>query len=1277
MRTRTIRLPSSLALMGIYWSCIYGGERIPVCIDDPAGLTEPWQITCGVPFPKGLVKDETNVRLVNGAGREVECQVDKTATWLDGSVRWVLLNFRGRTDMRYFVEYGADVRRSDVRRGIQVTERSGEILVQTGVAECTIVRTGALIDRMLVHGEAILSGAGSGAYVVDNRGRRAYLAGKAAEIVHRVLERGPLRAVIRSEGWYVVAGNDRERIARGIVWMYFYRDSACVKLVHRLVLTEDTNQVWFRDIGIELPTDLADADTATFDVSEGLGDETRQVILGRDDETWMAQEDYPHFMSKDSRFAIGHRAAGKETTVAAGRAAGEWCDLSGPNVGLTVMLRTFAEQFPTELTVRPKGITVHFWSGRGGKELDFRAATLARDYWGEWANYAPADKQKLAALASNAQSSAKTHEVLLFPHRGPLDAVAAERRVHAENKRIFAMADPAWVSASGALGIPFLEKDTKRFAEQEAFISDVFDRMVFPLGVFPMNGYIAWGCHPYLGYAKDKKTGKWYATWYRIRHLVEYHLRRYVWTMYARSGERKYIQYAERFNRFAGDMEMHHWDAGARIKGGFVDQGGTHGLHYPFYWGGRSEIQTFNGSGTDIHNYLLEFYFTGEWTVRELAEQFAEAFKKHYDLKTIIDYGRPFLTLRCMVAAYSIRWDPTLARMVKELADRIIAPDAKHGMGVWHPKVGCHTQALLDYWHFCGDDRARGAFLKFVDFQYKYQRDGIPLSYQNGAGGFYALAYRLTQRKEYLQLAKQSIEMARRSMPTTLKEDLAPGLDALRRLPHIGADKTLHPFFSTPIVLKLLSEERASVEPFPVLPKYYDSAKAWAAFEKPAGKPVSLDVTFKLMQQRELEVVVLGPEGRPVEDFAVLDKEIAPQSSSWSAGVYQYFARIQIPASHRPGVYYLALATTDEFRILKADVDRMVLVCPQGFWVGGSGLYREEDFLFHVPPGTKDVRLFLGRPIKVVRPDGNTAEDPQERQIGEVALPVDGEHGFWRLRFSEPGIVKFRNLEPIVCFGTPDRYFRPPTPDALKPKAPTLPRSDAVFVDGRIGQGIQLNGKDVLQFARGAKRPDDSYESFPGDKATIELWFRPNFSTDDFTFKGNSNRTISFLSAGTYRELTHYIASGPYTTKPYAYVYMKINRAPNRGDYGAHARKPFRAGEWTHIAATWEVTDKRAECFVFIDGMKRERMWLYPWPLPAPGRFRLHDIDEMIRIGPANGTFDELRVSDVVRYTADFTPLDVPFAVDSHTKALFHFDGSTEAVAAGGRRLGVEHRDAE
>jgi hypothetical protein len=77
---------------------IAGDEKVP------AGA---WPVTCGIPFPKGELGSERNVMLADGAGRTVPLQTEVTSRWSDGSVRWLLLDFRHAGNSRdYVVTYG-------------------------------------------------------------------------------------------------------------------------------------------------------------------------------------------------------------------------------------------------------------------------------------------------------------------------------------------------------------------------------------------------------------------------------------------------------------------------------------------------------------------------------------------------------------------------------------------------------------------------------------------------------------------------------------------------------------------------------------------------------------------------------------------------------------------------------------------------------------------------------------------------------------------------------------------------------------------------------------------------------------------------------------------------------------------------------------------------------------------------------------------------------------------------------------------------------------------
>ena len=63
-------------------------------------------VRCGLPLGKGLVKDTSQVRLLDAAGKEVPVQAQPTGYWSDGSLKWLTLEFlaRGR---RYRAEIGA------------------------------------------------------------------------------------------------------------------------------------------------------------------------------------------------------------------------------------------------------------------------------------------------------------------------------------------------------------------------------------------------------------------------------------------------------------------------------------------------------------------------------------------------------------------------------------------------------------------------------------------------------------------------------------------------------------------------------------------------------------------------------------------------------------------------------------------------------------------------------------------------------------------------------------------------------------------------------------------------------------------------------------------------------------------------------------------------------------------------------------------------------------------------------------------------------------------
>jgi hypothetical protein len=82
--------------------------------------------------------------------------------------------------------------------------------------------------------------------------------------------------------------------------------------------------------------------------------------------------------------------------------------------------------------------------------------------------------------------------------------------------------------------------------------------------------------------------------------------------------------------------------------------------------------------------------------------------------------------------------------------------------------------------------------------------------------------------------------------------------------------------------------------------------------------------------------------------------------------------------------------------------------------------------------------------------------------------------------------------------------------------------------------------------------------------------------------------------------------------------------------------------------------------YLFADGVEIGSTYVY-------GYSSVWNDDSYLIVGSSgdavfSGLIDEVRISSVARYTADFTPED-RFTVDSDTLALWHFDEGTGTTA--------------
>ncbi|MBN1418695.1 MAG: hypothetical protein JXP34_07945, partial [Planctomycetes bacterium] len=452
-----------------------GADRVPLRIDIGGIATpDPVPIRAGIPFAAGALPSVERIRvLVEGV--EVDAQASRLAVWPDGSVKWALLDFFARDGDRASVEYGASVERGTVADGIRVARTAAAITIETGAIRLTVRRDGTgFVDELAFDrdrdgryaaDEIVVPPAKAGERrnildVIHRRRTSAYpplgnaMPGgepgrSSVRIDELALEAGgPVRSTILLRGAYVlprmaarIAGD-----APGTGECPFtlridaWKGSATIACQLHVVFDGVPDDDFVRAWGLRIPAGCGG--------SVACGGEEGAIGIAPSAETPFAAlvqasaDAYRVWVADPDRMA--------QATVARGRLAPGWFDVSGAASGVTAAIRRFRETWPNAIhyDATPGTLDAMLYPPES-PPMDLRR--YARYEWGTGETGAPdLDLSSFAPFA--ARGVGATKEVRFAFHEGKVDAARAAAEASAFAVRPLAKAPPSYLAATRALG---------------------------------------------------------------------------------------------------------------------------------------------------------------------------------------------------------------------------------------------------------------------------------------------------------------------------------------------------------------------------------------------------------------------------------------------------------------------------------------------------------------------------------------------------------------------------------------------------------------------------------------------------------------------------------------------------------------------------------------------------------------------------------------------------------------------------------------------------------
>ena len=602
-----------------------------------------WPVTSGIPFPKGELASTEHIRILNPDGAEIPSQVAPLTKWLDGSIKWALLDFqadvpKGSTAI-YTLEYGTDVQSvastegntgSHSRPRLDVVDNGDSVTVDTGALQFAIHRNQSFSP--LQSQLTAIDGT-----VYDSLGTPDKV---------QIEESGPMRTAIRVEGTHK---NDAgESLFAYIVTIHAYAGKSYTRVFYTFGNNHyDAEFTSIQSLQLELPLDGIVEPGERLTHAYGSDEESGSVVTG-------SLDTIPH-VELYQKYDDSYQARGAVyVSQSGGKRAAGWLDVNDGVRGLTVAVRHFWQQYPKSLAIGDHTLKIGICPPITGKEY----AGFLPKHQDQLYYYLQDDLYKFKLGVT------KRHELFFYAHEGDIVDGEVEAQVAAFQQPLLAVAPAAWYCGSGAFS-DLMPAEASAFPEYDKMMKQSLAKYLEEREQDDAYGML--------------NFGDWWGERGYNWGNIEYDTQHALLLQYIRTGDQQFFEVAESAARHNMDVDtVHYHHAPFRVGGQYTHCMGHVG---GYDWVGPTAIT--QGSFSVSHSWvegLLEYYcLTGDRRAVETAQLIADLYNtrdlRNYDFTNCRIPGWHLIMTMAMFNATNDRYYLNAAKIIVERVLERQTPD--------------------------------------------------------------------------------------------------------------------------------------------------------------------------------------------------------------------------------------------------------------------------------------------------------------------------------------------------------------------------------------------------------------------------------------------------------------------------------------------------------------------------------------------------------------------------------------------------------------------------